>query len=102
MSVRVTAATARPGIHRVAAGQLARARWWHDPPIPSALITGMTGQDGLYLAALPHATAYAVNGLVRGQHNPKLELVHALLPDVFLHPGDLTDLSRMISALRAS
>src|SRR3954464_4797434 len=102
MSVRVTAATARPGIHRVAAGQLARARWWHDPPIPSALITGITGQDGLYLAALLRAKGYDVHGLVRGQHNPKLELVHALVPEVVLHHGDLTDLSSLIRALRAS
>src|SRR3954447_13124676 len=102
MSVRVTAATARPGIHRVAAGQLARPRWWHDPPIPSALITGITGQDGLYLAALLRAKGYDVHGLVRGQHNPKLELVHALVPDVVLHHGDLTDMSSLIRALRAS
>jgi GDPmannose 4,6-dehydratase len=43
-----------------------------------------------------------VHGLVRGQHNPKLELVHALVPDVVLHNGDLTDLSSLIRALRAS
>jgi GDPmannose 4,6-dehydratase len=43
-----------------------------------------------------------VHGLVRGQHNPKLELVHALVPEVVLHNGDLTDLSSLIRALRAS
>ena len=45
---------------------------------------------------------YDVHGLVRGQHNPKLELVRALVPDVTLHHGDLTDLSSLIRALRAS
>jgi GDPmannose 4,6-dehydratase len=43
-----------------------------------------------------------VHGLVRGQHNPKLELVHELVPEVELHHGDLTDLASLIRALRAS
>ena len=71
-------------------------------PIPSALITGITGQDGLYLAQTLLAKGYDVHGLVRGQHNPKLELVRSLVPDVTLHNGDLTDLSSLIRALRAS
>ena len=48
------------------------------------------------------AKGYDVHGLVRGQHNPKLELVRSLIPDVTLHNGDLTDLSSLIRALRAS
>jgi len=70
--------------------------------IPSALITGITGQDGLYLARLLLTKGYEVHGLVRGQHNAKLELVHDLVPDVHLHHGDLTDLSSLIRALRVS
>src|SRR4051794_600449 len=70
--------------------------------IPSALITGITGQDGLYLARLLLTKGYEVHGLVRGQNNAKLELVHDLVPDVHLHHGDLTDLSSLIRALRAS
>ena len=70
--------------------------------ITSALITGITGQDGLYLARLLLAKGYDVHGLVRGQHNPKLELVHDLVPDVRLHHGDLTDLASLIRALRAA
>ena len=70
--------------------------------ITSALITGITGQDGLYLARLLLAKGYDVHGLVRGQHNPKLELVHDLVPDVQLHHGDLTDLASLIRALRAA
>src|SRR3954468_15610360 len=99
MPVRVTA---EPGASDSTRPARATGGWWHNPPIPSALITGITGQDGLYLAALLRAKGYDVHGLVRGQHNPKLELVHALVPDVVLHHGDLTDLSSLIRALRAS
>jgi GDPmannose 4,6-dehydratase len=43
-----------------------------------------------------------VHGLIRGQNNPKLDLVRALVPDVRIHHGDLTDLSSLIRALRDS
>ena len=36
-----------------------------------ALITGITGQDGLYLAELLLDKGYEVYGLIRGQNNPK-------------------------------
>lgn len=67
-----------------------------------ALITGITGQDGLYLAELLLAKGYQVHGVIRGQNNPKRDLVEQLLPQVVLHPGDLTDLSSLIRAMRAS
>src|SRR5918999_1116711 len=73
------------------------------PPMSrAALITGITGQDGLYLAELLLGKGYDVHGLVRGQNNPKRELVRRLLPDVTLHTGDLTDMSSLIRALRDS
>ena len=43
--------------------------------MPRALITGITGQDGLYLAELLLAKGYEVYGLIRGQNNPKYALV---------------------------
>jgi len=70
--------------------------------MPTALITGITGQDGLYLAELLLSKGYDVHGLIRGQNNPKLDLVRRLLPDVRLHHGDLTDMSSLIRALRES
>jgi GDPmannose 4,6-dehydratase len=70
--------------------------------MPTALITGITGQDGLYLAEFLLAKGYDVHGVIRGQNNPKLDLVRELLPDVRLHNGDLTDLSSLIRALRDS
>ncbi|HQY97637.1 MAG TPA: GDP-mannose 4,6-dehydratase [Phycicoccus sp.] len=67
-----------------------------------ALITGITGQDGLYLSELLLAKGYEVHGIIRGQNNPKRALVEALVPDVTLHTGDLTDLSSLLRALKAS
>jgi GDPmannose 4,6-dehydratase len=67
--------------------------------MPRALITGITGQDGLYLAELLLGKGYQVFGLIRGQSNPKRPLVEAELPDVTLLAGDLTDLSSLIRAL---
>ena len=69
-------------------------------PMPTALITGITGQDGLYLAELLIEKGYDVHGLIRGQNNPRRQLVEDLVPDVTLHNGDLTDLSSLMRALR--
>ncbi len=66
--------------------------------MPRALITGITGQDGLYLAELLLSKGYRVFGLIRGQNNPKRALVEAELPDVTLLTGDITDLSSLIRA----
>lgn len=64
-----------------------------------ALITGITGQDGLYLAELLLRKGYAVFGLVRGQSNPKRELLHRVIPQVKVLTGDLTDVSSLIRVL---
>ena len=68
----------------------------------TALITGITGQDGLYLSELLLAKGYDVYGLIRGQNNPKYDLVRETVPDVKLLTGDLTDLSSLMRALSAS
>lgn len=70
--------------------------------MPNALITGITGQDGLYLAELLLSKGYNVYGLIRGQNNPKTELVHTVVPDVKLLPGDLGDSPSLLRALEAS
>jgi GDPmannose 4,6-dehydratase len=67
--------------------------------MPRALITGITGQDGLYLAELLVSKGYDVFGLVRGQSNPKIMTVERLLPSVELVEGDLTDLPSLIGAI---
>jgi GDPmannose 4,6-dehydratase len=70
--------------------------------VARALITGITGQDGLYLSELLLSKGYEVYGLIRGQNNPKFDLVRELLPDVKLVTGDLTDFSSLIRALEKS
>ena len=70
--------------------------------MPRALITGITGQDGLYLAELLTGKGYEVFGLIRGQNNPKYELVQRTVPSVKLLNGDLTDVSSLVRVLAAS
>ncbi|PPG52836.1 MULTISPECIES: GDP-mannose 4,6-dehydratase [unclassified Rathayibacter] len=70
--------------------------------MPRALITGITGQDGLYLAELLLSKGYEVFGLVRGQNNPKYELVRRTVPEVTLLTGDLTDVSSLVRVLAAA
>jgi GDPmannose 4,6-dehydratase len=67
--------------------------------MPRALITGITGQDGRYLAELLIGKGYQVHGLIRGQNNPKAGVVQDEIPEVELLNGDLTDLSSLIAAV---
>ena len=66
----------------------------------TALITGITGQDGSYLAEHLLSLGYKVHGLVRGQANPKRPLMEALLPDVEVLEGDLLDQTSLINAMQ--
>lgn len=67
-----------------------------------ALITGITGQDGLYLAELLIEKGYEVFGLIRGQNNPKYDLVRRVVPEVTLLTGDLTDVSSLVRVLNVA
>src|SRR3954470_727202 len=67
--------------------------------MPRALITGITGQDGLYLAEQLAGRGYEVFGLLRGQNNPKAPMVERIIPAIQFVEGDLTDLASLISAL---
>ena len=64
-----------------------------------ALLTGITGQDGLYLSELLLGKGYEVHAILRGQHNPKREMVEQSVPGVHLHLGDLTDLGSLVRIL---
>lgn len=68
----------------------------------SALITGITGQDGLYLSELLHDKGYKVYGLVRGQNNPKRALLEQSHPFVEILSGNLLDLSSLMRAFSAA
>ncbi len=67
--------------------------------MPRALITGITGQDGQYLAELLHKKGYDVFGLVKGQNNPRTVLLQESFPYVEVVGGDLADLSSLVAAL---
>src|SRR5271167_836063 len=60
-----------------------------------ALITGITGQDGPYLAEHLIASGYTVWGMVRGQVNQKWAEVTQLVPGISLIQGDLLDQSSL-------
>jgi GDPmannose 4,6-dehydratase len=64
-----------------------------------ALITGVTGQDGSYLAEQLAAGGHQVHGLVRGQPSAKWAWVRALVPSLRLVHGDLLDQSSLQAAL---
>jgi GDPmannose 4,6-dehydratase len=64
-----------------------------------ALITGVTGQDGSYLAEHLVAQGYEVWGLVRGQADPRVRQLRQPLGDVRLIRGDLRDQGSLISAV---
>ncbi|GAA3678178.1 GDP-mannose 4,6-dehydratase [Nonomuraea antimicrobica] len=64
-----------------------------------ALITGITGQDGSYLAEHLLEQGYEVWGLARGQANPRVSRMRKLLTDVRVVRGDLLDQGSLISAV---
>src|SRR6266566_4788352 len=69
---------------------------------PRALITGVTGQDGSYLAELLLEKGYEVHGMVRRSSTEKFERIEHLRDKVTLHQGDLLDQRSLVDALRAS
>jgi GDPmannose 4,6-dehydratase len=68
----------------------------------TALITGITGQDGYHLAKLLNEKTYQVYGIIRGQQNPKRRIVEERLPFVKLIEADLTDISSLVRAIEIS
>jgi GDPmannose 4,6-dehydratase len=68
----------------------------------SALITGVTGQDGSYLAELLLEKGYDVHGMVRRASTEKFERIEHLRDRIVLHQGDLLDQRSLVDALRAA
>ena len=64
-----------------------------------ALITGITGQDGRYLAEFLVSKGYQAFGLIRGHDNPRRLVVAREIPDVELIEGDLADKNSLVEAL---
>jgi len=66
----------------------------------TALITGITGQDGSYLAEFLLSKGYRVCGLVRRSSTVNFERLYHLQDRLELIPGDLLDQNSLISALQ--
>jgi len=66
----------------------------------AALITGITGQDGSYLAELLLDKGYRVCGIVRHTSTENLTRFEHLLPRIQLFPGDLLDQSSLAAVLQ--
>jgi GDPmannose 4,6-dehydratase len=67
-----------------------------------ALITGITGQDGSYLAEFLLEQGYEVHGMVRRSSTEKFERVEHIRDRLVLHQGDLLDQRSLVDALRAA
>ena len=67
-----------------------------------AVITGITGQDGSYLAELLLDKGYEVVGAIRRLSAPNQWRIEHLLDRITLHQGDLLDQRSLVDALRAS
>ena len=65
-----------------------------------ALITGITGQDGSYLAELLLEKGYEVHGIVRRSSLINTHRIDHIYPDLHLHYGDLTDATNLISVIK--
>src|ERR671914_534840 len=67
-----------------------------------ALVTGITGQDGSYLAELLLEKGYEVHGMVRRSSSETFQRLEAIRDDIVLHTGDLLDQRSLVDVLRAS
>lgn len=65
----------------------------------TALITGITGQDGFHLSELLLSKGYKLFGLLNGQRNSRVIEFSSKFPQVELIEGDLTDFSSLIRAI---
>jgi GDPmannose 4,6-dehydratase len=68
----------------------------------TALITGITGQDGSYLAELLLEKGYEVHGLVRRLSSENHDRLVGIRDRITLHTGDLLDQSSLLDVLRES
>jgi len=68
----------------------------------TALITGVTGQDGSYLAELLLDQGYAVHGMVRRSSTERFDRIEHIRDRITLHQADLLDHRSLTDALRAA
>jgi GDPmannose 4,6-dehydratase len=67
--------------------------------LKTALVTGITGQDGHHLTKLLLSKGYEVHGLINGQRNSRLEEFTKEFPEAKLMNGDLTDFTSLLQVV---
>jgi GDPmannose 4,6-dehydratase len=67
--------------------------------MPTALITGVTGQDGSYLAELLLSKGYQVVGMVRRSSTVTFERIEQIVDQITVVSGDLHDQSSLVNVL---
>jgi len=70
--------------------------------VSRALITGITGQDGSYLAELLLSKGYEVHGIVRRASTEKFERISHIKSELVLHQADLLDQRSLVLAIETS
>jgi GDPmannose 4,6-dehydratase len=65
-----------------------------------ALITGITGQDGSYLAEFLLSKGYEVHGITRPASTPNTSRINHILNKIHLHNGDLADSEQVTTIIR--
>ena len=66
----------------------------------TALITGVTGQDGSYLAEFLLEKGYCVHGMIRRSSSERMERIEHILDRITIVHGDLTDLASLIHLVK--
>jgi GDPmannose 4,6-dehydratase len=97
----------KPWSSRQKGPQVARRRLAYPGPMPRALITGVTGQDGSYLAELLLDKGYEVHGLIRRASSFNTQRLDPIYRDphesgvrFFMHYGDLSDSGSLVNLIR--
>src|SRR5436309_4188183 len=70
--------------------------------VKKALITGITGQDGSYLAELLLEKGYEVHGIVRRSSTESFERIEHLAGKIHLHQADLLDQLSIIDVMKVA
>jgi GDPmannose 4,6-dehydratase len=70
--------------------------------LKTALVTGITGQDGFHLTEFLYSKGYKIFGLVNNTSSPRAIEFSKKFPEVELLAGDLTDLSSLIRSIEIS
>jgi GDPmannose 4,6-dehydratase len=70
------------------------------PATKTALVTGITGQDGSYIADLLLEKGYDVHGMVRRSSTETFQRLEHIRDEIVLHTGDLLDQRSLVDVLR--